>query len=154
MNSVSKFFNVTDASFQIKPFWETLSYREFLTAFSLALLLVAMFDFFDYVDYGWIGKHTVELTLLSGFSILFVNHRLYKLEHGRSNNYIGRWIADLMLIVFAYILGVTKLWIVERDAVLDDFVSTFFAALTLIVIIETFVAFIKRILALRGWRPI
>lgn len=90
------------------PFFRTLSYREFLTSISIALFGLAIIEIFDYYsdERFFIDTHrTWKLATI--FFIFLVNHIMYRYEHKRSNNFIGRSINDLLLFVSLMLLSIS-----------------------------------------------
>lgn len=92
--------DLADQVFSTRNFSRTLSYREFVTSLSLALLLLAIYSLLDYYsDEDWIeiNEATIKWTL---FCILFpINHVFYKAEHKRPNNFIGRNFHDYIFLL-------------------------------------------------------
>lgn len=89
-----------------RPFLRTLSYREFLTSFTLALLYQAFHELLKYYSDERIFENSyknIQLILL--IVLILANHVYYKFEHKRSNNFSGRIIND---IIFLTILLFTK----------------------------------------------
>ncbi|MBT30832.1 MAG: hypothetical protein CMO01_14335 [Thalassobius sp.] len=80
-------------SLNYKPYFRTYSYRDFTTAFSLANLCVAIYEFLIYCsDESILGNNRGLLIIVVYNIAVLLNHSTYKLEHKRSNNYIGRSI--------------------------------------------------------------
>ena len=92
--------DLADQVFGTRDFVRTLSYREFVTSLSLALLLLAVYSVLDYYsNEDWIehNESSIKWTL---FCILIpVNHIFYKAEHKRQNNFIGRNFHDYIFIL-------------------------------------------------------
>jgi hypothetical protein len=79
-----------------RTFLRTLSYREFLSAFALSLFLVAIFYLIDFLSNG---ENNLGLsTFLSAVFCAIINHVWYKIEHRRSNDFIGRIIHTCIFI--------------------------------------------------------
>ena len=98
--------DLADKVFGTRDFFRTLSYREFVTVFALALLLNAAMFLFQYFLYlEWFGHYGRWLLLVIGLVIILMNHVVYRFEHRRSNNYIGRNIADYLLCLATYMIA-------------------------------------------------
>jgi hypothetical protein len=86
-------------SLDYRPFFRTLSYREFLTCISIALFGLTIFSVLDYYSNERFFEDTY--TTWKWYTVLFVlivNHIIYRHEHKRSNNLLGRSINDLFLL--------------------------------------------------------
>lgn len=84
-------------SFSTKHFIRTFSHREVVTSFSLALLLLSLFYIVDYYrEVDW-DERVVKWILF--VITLPVNHIIYKAEHHRSNNFIGRSFHDYIFAI-------------------------------------------------------
>ena len=95
-------------SFDYRPFFRTLSYREFLTSISIALFGLAIIGIINYYsdERFFEDAHSIW----KWYTILFVflaNHIIYKHEHKRSNNFLGRSINDLFLLVSLVLLTIS-----------------------------------------------
>lgn len=143
-------------SFNTSPFLRTLSYREFLTSISLAFLLLTFNMVVNYYsNEDWVSDNIASFRWIS-FLILFpVNHIFYKLEHRRPNNFIGRNIHDyiflLMILlisrIYAFFIGNGVTYQFEGNGagiVILLFVS--------VMILEVFIAVLKRLFKFAGWR--
>lgn len=87
-------------SFDYHPFFRTLSYREFLTSISIALFYLAVFEIIDYYsDEKYFEDSHVVWKWYTFVFVFLANHLMYRLEHRRSNNFIGRAINDLFLLI-------------------------------------------------------
>lgn len=95
-------------SFDYRPFFRTLSYREFLTSISIALFALAVIEIINYYsdERFFEGTHSswTWFTILLAFP---ANHIIYRYEHRRSNNFIGRSINDLFLLVSLIIVVIS-----------------------------------------------
>lgn len=79
--------DLADQIFDTRNFTRTLSYREFITSLSLALLLLALYEILGYYsNEDWVGNHETLLKWIFFCSILPVNHVFYKIEHKRQND--------------------------------------------------------------------
>jgi hypothetical protein len=94
-------------SFKSRLVLRSLSYRDFLTSVALGLLLHAFFEVLAYYSSEELFEHrtsSIRMTLFVLF--LALNHIVYKSEHKRSNNFIGRVIHDLIFIAIYAIINV------------------------------------------------
>jgi hypothetical protein len=93
-------FDKSNRSFDLIPFLRTLSYRDFLSIFTLVLLLMAYIE----LSFYCLGESNVQ-SLYGPFrnigviGFLWANHVLYKIEHKRFNNFIGRVLHTLIFII-------------------------------------------------------
>ncbi len=104
--------DLADQIFSPRDFSRTLSYREFLSSLSLALLLLALCAVVDYYDNeDWIANNesAIKWTLIC--VLLPVNHIFYKVEHKRSNNFIGRNFHDYIFIFLFVVLHKLRLFL-------------------------------------------
>lgn len=146
-------------SFDFKPFFRVLSYRDFLTSFTLALLVIAIQEVLQYyADETWLSEIYSSLALPVFLLILPINHILYKIEHKRSNNFIGRNLHDIIFIL-AY-LAVDLLYSYFLSGIyqsrFDGEIGTAIFLIVAIVIFtmsfETVIAILKRLLNLVRWQ--
>lgn len=101
-------------SFNFYPFFRSLSYREFMTVISIALVYLAICEILEYYSDERFFQDSYQTWKLYTFLFSFLaNHIFYKIEHHRSNNFIGRSINDLLLLIailltqktYAFLLG-------------------------------------------------
>lgn len=93
-------------SFDYRPFFRTLSYREFLTSISIALFALAIIEIINYYSEERFFKYTHSTWKWSTILFVFLaNHIIYRYEHKRSNNFLGRSINDLFLLVSLIVLA-------------------------------------------------
>lgn len=91
--------NLIDERFFAKPFIRTLGYREFLTSLSLALLLLALYSVIDYYsNEDWI-ENNYSLLWYGLLGVTIPANHIYRVEHGRANNFIGRNFHDYIFLV-------------------------------------------------------
>jgi hypothetical protein len=147
-----------DLVFGTQDFLRTLSYREFVTSFVLALLLLSCQSILNYYsNEDWVESNagTIRITLF--VALAPINHFFYRLEHNRSNNFMGRGIHDCIYILLVVLLITLKgLYYGYRISVgADNIVSLlgflFFVAI-MVVAFELAVALLKRFLALFRWQ--
>jgi len=91
---------------RFKEFIRTLSYREFLTAFTLSIFTICLqnirrfywgIDFFE-------SSNTPGFNFLVFSTIIMLNHVFYKLEHKRSNSYYIRTLIDFTFLIIYVVL--------------------------------------------------
>ena len=85
-------------------FFKTLSYREFLTAISLATFIICLqnirhFYWEDYSSTNTPGFNSLILTLT-----IIANHFIYKLEHKRFNVFYVRLFVDIVFLLIYSLL--------------------------------------------------
>ncbi|MDR7131266.1 hypothetical protein J2X69_003627 [Algoriphagus sp. 4150] len=100
-------------SLDYRPFFRTLSYRELLTSISIALFGLAIIGIINYYSDERFFKDVHSIW--RGHTILFVflaNHIIYRYEHKRSNNFLGRSINDLFLLVSLMLLAISYKFII------------------------------------------
>jgi hypothetical protein len=143
--------------FKLSPFTRTLSYRDFLTSLSLALLLLAIDQFIEYYSSEEFFRNKTEfLKYTFFFLVLPINHMFYKVEHKRSNNYMGRVVHDFIFLVS--FLSITKLYdIITGLSVpfaLDPVIAIFMIVpvTAFIMCFELVIAIVNRLLSLVQWR--
>jgi hypothetical protein len=145
-------------AFSKKRFVRSLSYREFLTSFSLALFLLACYLLLEYYSgEDWFGSNDSWLRWVIFIIVALFNHIFYRIEHGRSNNFIGRSFHDtiflLILLPFFQLLS-----FYNGETVSFSFGNVFTVIMILIsgvfiiVSFELLVAGLKRLLRLAGWQ--
>lgn len=141
-----------------RDFLRTLSYREFVTSCSTALLLVAFYGILDfYSGEDWVDKHggVIRTTL---FCIsLPVNHIFYKVDHKRPNNFVGRNFHDYIFILFFVLLNELRMyfygWGISFDiADIGIYIATILIIAILVMLFELAVAIVKRGLKLVRWQ--
>ncbi len=91
----------TSKNIGLRYFFRTISYKEFLSILSLVFFIICL----NYLEYFYPEARIFTLTkywLLEFFIfavIMSINHVFYKIEHNRSNIYIGRIIIDITFIL-------------------------------------------------------
>jgi len=149
--------SLAEKVFGTRDFFRTLSFREFATAIALALLLIAIIFVIKYLGSSyWFEDHGELAVLLVGPIVVLMNHVLYRMEHRRSNNYIGRNIIDYMFCLSGYlftefisiIFNGQLIWGVPTVGGLIVGAILF---IVWIMIFELLVAGLKRILIKFGW---
>lgn len=91
---------------RFKEFIRTLSYREFLTAFTLSIFTICL----QYIRYFYWEVELIKSMNNFGFNflvfstIIMLNHVFYKLEHKRSNSYYIRTLIDFTFLIIYVVL--------------------------------------------------
>ena len=100
-------------SLDYSPFFRTLSYREFLTSISIVFFGLAIIEIINYYsDERFFRDTSTTWKLATLLFIFLVNHIIYRYEHKRSNNFIGRSINDLLLFITLIILSTSYKYLV------------------------------------------
>ena len=155
---VAKERDLADPIFGIRNFVRTLSYREFISSLSLALLLLALFRILDYYsNEHWIENHDVFIKCTLFCVVLPVSHVFYKIEHKRPNNFIGRNLHDhIVLLLF---IGLSKIQLLFMGASLSfamedvgKVIVGLLVLIILVVLLELTIAIVKRMLRLFRWQ--
>ena len=140
-------------SFDYKPFFRTLSYREILTSLSLALLYHAFHETLNYYSSERLFEGSLEtIKIVIIIALFLVNHVYYKFENNRSNNFIGRSISDLMFMVFLILTRVSYEFFLDSSYRLTfsgnvvGMSSMIFGVIILVFVFESLVAILKIIL--------
>jgi hypothetical protein len=147
-----------DLTLGTKDFVRTLSHRDILTSISLALLLLAIRETIDYYSLDdWINAKSNLLMGIFTLIVIPINHILYKIEHKRSNNFIGRVLHDCMFLLSFAAIGRLKQFLAGSGFAIsfENIGSFFFTTISLlffIVLYEVVIAFFKRLLKLLRWR--
>lgn len=144
-------------NFKLRPFTRTVSYRDFFTSLSLALLLLTFHQCIEYYSTEEFFQNKSDfLKYMFFFMMLPANHMLYKAEHKRSNNYIGRVIHDFIFL--GCFLSITKIYdIVTGLSVpfaLEPVIVPFMIVpvTAFIMCFELVVAVLKRLLRVVQWQ--
>lgn len=130
-----------------KPFLRTFSYREVLSSFSLALIF---FTVIKMLRYSGVEFSTIAVGFMTLTPLIF-NHVLYKIEHRRSNNFIGRNLHDYIFLVFILLISSLYTWYRESSYSPID-VSLIVSFIFMTFLFEGFLALLKRILNLMKWQ--
>jgi hypothetical protein len=147
-----------DLTLGTKDFVRTLSYRDIWTSIALALLLSAINEIMDYYSLDdWINAKSNLLMGIFSLIVIAFNHILYKIEHKRSNNFIGRVLHDcVFLLCFAAIGRLNQFFAGSGFSIgFENMGSFFFTTISVLFFIfayEVLIAFFKRLLKLFRWR--
>lgn len=138
----TKINNKTSIKSELKMFFKSLSYREFLSIFSSVLLLISLIFLRDfYARYAFFeATYNVAISIIIFTTILISNHVFYKLEHGRSNSFYGRLLMDLTFI-FIYTIACIFLEYKEHFDLQELMIF-----IILLIMLELFISFIKKYL--------
>ncbi len=148
--------NPTNKVFQTK-FLRAFSFRDIYSAIMVALLYMAINNLLDYyndeewLEDKWYSKDIIYLIL----SIPLI-HILYKKEHRRSNDFIGRCF-HMTLFLFAFMILESA-----RDFILYQSIASVLQGISIIflpfmlavlaIFMELFFSVIKRLFYLFKWR--
>ena len=91
--------------FDPKSFLRAFNSKDVLTAFSSAVLWTALqegFAFFKSEDY--FDGLEIGINLLIFFFVFTINHVIYRMDHNRSNNYLGRVLHSLLVLAFFIVI--------------------------------------------------
>lgn len=141
--------------FNPRHFAKALSYRDFLTSICLALLVVAMSDVIQYYSSeSFFENRTTSFKNIFFLLMIPLNHIVYKAEHGRSNNFIGRILHDLIFIGSFWIINKTIAFDVNAIFAQDplSFILFLLALIILLMFFELGIAILKRLLNLFKWQ--
>jgi hypothetical protein len=148
-----------DQTLSPRDFLRTLSYREFFTSFSLAILLAALFRLITYYsNEPWIGNNQFGLRLALYFIVLPINHILYMKEHSRPNNFIGRNFHDYIFTILFATLNVLYASVSKGDYTFQTDNGMFEIVLIGLILaigfatIEVVITILKRLLNFFGWQ--
>ena len=143
-------------SFNTALFFRSLSYRDFVTSFSLVIFYLAFSEILNYYSDERFIENTEVYFLWSCFILLIIfNHVLYKIEHRRSNNYIGRWLHDVIfLFTYFLVMGIHKFIALGsyNFSAGENAVIAIFFMLIVIFIFEFILEIIKQVLGLFKWQ--
>jgi hypothetical protein len=144
--------------FDTKNFVRTLSYREFITSLSLALLLLAVYSILDYyADEDWVVNNASTLKWMLFCILIPINHIFYKADHKRPNNFIGRNFHDYIFLLLFLSLYRLRLFFYGSDfsfgvAGVGDAVAFILMFIIIVMLFELAVAIVKRGLKLLRWQ--
>lgn len=131
-------------------FLQTFSYREVLSAFTLALVLSASWEIFRFIQ----PEQLLLFTIVSGIIPILLLHIIYRLEHHRANSFLGRVVHTLMLVIFFSIFTTLNKLYTTGESTFDseDILPFFFGFLFGVILLEGVVALIKFLFDLLKWR--
>jgi len=129
-----------------------------MTSLSLALLLLAIFEILDYYSSEeWAISNVPGLRLIVIGLFAPIVHVIYRLEHRRQNNFIGRNIHDYIFLIFLFILGRLYNYIsgYTMDYKFEEWYQIIVNLATFIIMVmifESLISFVKYLLRLRKWQ--
>lgn len=141
-------------SFDKEPFFRALSYRDFLTSFALAIFLMAFLQILLYYSIeDWIRDYFVSIRMVSFLLVGLMNHMIYKIEHRRANNFVGRIVHDFIFIIMFFLLGNLRTYILYGTiSDVENGALPLIGVVMLVLIFEFSVAILKRLLRLFKWQ--
>ena len=150
------------SGFNADLFFQTFGHKDLLTAFCLALCMLATHTLLEYYSSEkWLEDIWAWLRMLTFFVFIPLNHVIYKIDHHRSNNYTGRVIHDIIFITFFFFLKLIYAYIMRYEiniffnASIQDvaeLVGTILILTILLMLFELVVALLKRLLNLIKWQ--
>ena len=120
-------------------FFRTLSYREFLTSFSLAIFIISL----KYIRNFYYDVDVIESTNNWAFNafffalIIILNHIFYRIEHKRYNVIYVRLFIDIIFILIY--VGLRKILLSNIEISIGDIII----ALIYIFLIESIFSMVK-----------
>ncbi|MFA0964460.1 hypothetical protein AB9P05_21820 [Roseivirga sp. BDSF3-8] len=147
--------NPYHSSFYIQPYFRSLSHRDFLSSFVLALLYLAIWQVLAFYAFPLYGLDSL-LAILMFVLVVITNHAFYKIEHKRRNNYIGRVFHTAIFMVFLIILMELFEYFtfgnVEVDVSTNSPILTVIIYVIMIMMAEVALSIVRRVFKLIGWR--
>ena len=143
--------DLVDRVISRKDFVRTLSYREFATSLSLALLIIALHTLLDYYWDDWLSNYE-QVIKWSLFGILaLMNHVFYKVEHKRSNNFIGRNFHDYIFFLTYIALYWLKSFLYGSNLSfgvdgVGSAIGILLALIIVVIVFELAISILKRVL--------
>jgi hypothetical protein len=131
-----------------KPFLRTFSYREVLSAVMIATLLLAVRHTLSYLE---LYVSSIVLGIALFLMVIFL-HVLYRLEHKRSNNFVGRMIHGSIYFAVFYVVVLTSRWYSTGEVVHLDMGLGIILLWVVLAIIEGMVALLRVLFEFIGWR--
>lgn len=134
------------SSFNFRPFFRAFSIRDVLTAFSIALLYFTVLKVLSYAEVDF-PAYVYAFILIIPF---ILNHVVYKIEHHRPNNFVGRNIQDYIFLIGYWLVSFLHTLIFNKTFSIDVKSVAYF--IVIVFISECLVALIKRLLTLMKWQ--
>lgn len=146
--------NFLELSLSPNSFSRTISYREFLTCTATALLLTSIRKIsIYYSSEDWVSDNSVGIGLWSITCVLLLNHILYRREHRRSNNLVGRLILDFLFIICCVVVAYTDDILFGRGVQSSSLSNPgVFAGIFFLMLFEIALGVLKRILRVVRWQ--
>lgn len=146
-------------SFRVMPFFRALSYRDFFTSISIALSVVALQALVRFLSSEeWLDANMYSVNITMLLLMVPVNHILFRIEHKRQNNFIGRVLHDFILIAAYWLINKFYTYLVTDRFYIDleeDTMVVFFIIIVFIFLVMTFeavIALLKRLLNMFMWQ--
>lgn len=144
-------------SFKLSSFLRSLSYRDFLTSFSLVILFRAICSVIDFYSSEEFFKNITALDKTILLLLLMpLNHIIYKAEHNRSNNFIGRAMHDLIFFGLYWLINIVYSFLMDArislDLDLSGILPILFGITTFLMLFELGIAILKRLLNFFKWQ--
>ena len=144
--------------FNLRPFLRSWSHRDLFSILALAPLTIALNEVVIlYSNERFIEGNVETINFIVLFGILIGHHIVYKKEHKRSNNFIGRSTNDLFfIIVFIIIRSIYSILIGLGSPIsqTDNFFDILVIPLAIVLIIfafELLLSMINRFFKLFKW---
>jgi len=147
-------------SFNLSVFFNSHLSKNLITLVSLGLFFLFLINGYKlYRHETWMIENGNLLRLGTSMFILIINHILFKIDHKKSNNFIGRCISDLIFIAFYFMLakihGILTndnySFLPGEDLLLASLFLYFFSFTIVIASYEVIIAIFKRLLRLVKW---
>jgi hypothetical protein len=144
-----------DAQFDgARRFRRTLSYREFVTAFSLAMVLVVLYNSIRYFhSEDWMEDKLAFVTSAMFVLVTPLNHVFYRIEHKRQNNFLGRNLHDYMFFIAYALIQQIVLVAIEGEFSFGEFLGNVLALSVAVAFLEIVLSGLKRVFKLFRWQP-
>jgi hypothetical protein len=112
-----------------------------------------MIDF--YSDEEIFENISTSLKTSMVFLFMPLNHIIYKIEHKRSNNYVGRTMHDLIFIGLYFLLTMIQVFLSGATIRFDggaNVVGVLMGLIVFIMFLELAIAIVKRLLKILKWQ--
>ena len=145
--------SISEEPTNIRPFFRSLSSRDFFTYFTLALLYLTVLNLLSfYSDESYVQNNLTDIKMWFFVGLLSLSHIMYKLEHKRSNNYLGRIFNDLFLVSIISVVQ-NIYWVITGNPrnildLLADIPGMVIVLILIFLILEAAVGIVKRLLKL------
>lgn len=132
------------------PFLRTFSYREVLSACTLALIMLAGVYGLRYFGIELYGA----LVGTSVFAAVLLLHMVYRQEHKRSNDFLGRVMHDSMYFAFLFLFRVMLGWYSSSKFSFDQDnpIVVLFLILVMFIVFEGLVSLLMHLFDKLRWR--
>lgn len=132
------------------PFFRTFSYREVLSACTLALIMLTAVYGLRYFGVELYGA----LVGTSVFIAVLLLHVVYRQEHKRSNDFLGRIMHDSMYFTFLFFFRVMLGWYSSSEFSFDEDnpIVLLFLILIMFTVFEGLVSLLMHLFDKLRWR--